>query len=68
MSVVENDKKSGKKVGYVFDQFTHPEVSQFVQFISELGPPDFLINTCSDQAAIDRRYKAKNEVEEINED
>ena len=68
MSIVENDKKSGKKTGYVFDQFTHPEVSQFVQFISELGPPDFLISCCAEQAAIDRRFKAKNEVEEISED
>lgn len=66
--MIEGDKQSGKHTGYVFDQFTHAEVSQFTQFISELGPPDFIIDCWAEQAAIEKRYKTKNEVDEINED
>jgi predicted nucleic acid-binding Zn-ribbon protein len=60
----------------------HEEVGQFVDFIKELGPPDFLINCWIEdksaeeksadekkvETAIEKRWKAKNEVEEVPED
>jgi len=49
LSIIDADKKSGKKVGYVFDQFTHKEVDKFLEFLQELGPPDFLIHTAAEQ-------------------
>lgn len=44
MATIQKDKQSGAKCGYVFDGFAHKEVDQFVAFLSELGPPDFVLS------------------------
>jgi hypothetical protein len=68
MATIQKDKQSGAKCGYVFDGFTHKEVDQFVAFLSELGPPDFVLSCNAEQKQIEDRYKKKNETEEIGEE
>lgn len=67
VSMIAKDKKAGKRVTYIFDNFPgHPTATEFARFSRDKlrCPPDFVVNCQVQESAIlQQRYKKKLEVE-----
>jgi hypothetical protein len=68
LSMIENDKKSGRREVYVFDGYINKSPEEFIGLLGEIGPPDYVINCTCDEKILKDRWKKKNETEEISEE
>ena len=68
INIIEAGKKQKAKLNYVFDGFMHPKAEDFLEFVQKFGVPDFVINCKSSEEMLLKRYREKNEVEEIGEE
>mmetsp|Transcript_15124 Transcript_15124/g.10607 ORF Transcript_15124/g.10607 Transcript_15124/m.10607 type:complete len:101 (+) Transcript_15124:1869-2171(+) len=66
--IIQAAKNQTAKVSYVFDGFMHPNVEDFLEFVKRFGVPDFVINCQASDEMLLKRYKEKNEVDEIGEE
>ena len=68
LQMIDNDKKAGIKVPYLFDGYKFKTNEEILEFFGKLGPPDYIITCDTDEHNIKTRYKAKNETEEVGEE
>jgi len=61
-------KDRGDKTKFVFDGFTHKKAEDFLKLIGQFGLPEFVLCLTADEKVIKKRYKAKNEVDEVSEE
>lgn len=68
-TIFDRDQKAGKKFHYVFDGYSHKNVVDFANFVSNIGTPVYIIESfINDNRTILDRFKKRNEVEEISEE
>lgn len=68
MKMIEDCKKSGKRMKYVFDGYTHAKVDDFYEFIKPLGIPSFLLSLSAEKKHLKDRHCKKSELEEYPAD
>lgn len=66
---VQADKSAGKKCTYLFDNWLHKSMGDFIAFANaRFGMPTFAIQVTCDKKVTEDRWKKMNESEEIGEE
>lgn len=69
LSLVSSDRFNNEKYCYLFAEWEHKTVTDFMNKIGgEFGLPSFCIHCVADKKTIEDRYKKANEADDIGED